>query len=296
MASVLIFGGDTFIGKAIHDFMNRETNFKIFTTVNKKNNLYIGDEKNLILMTTNDKKRIKELILSLKPEFVVNCLSRQDAYFFDNLKEEAWNQNYVLNETILRTCLITDTHLITFSNELVFYGDKGPYNVTDTPNPSTYRGKINLAVENLSKTPNSKTAVIRYTNIFGTNEFDNYLNWLYDLYHNNYSVEVSSNFFSNPVFIDDIAFMTFKLIERKRTGIYNAGGPEYLNEYEFAKKLADLIGIYDIKINDTFVKNKKCDKLNFGLVNLLTESDLNLKFTDINSAASAIKYYLKNNN
>ena len=296
MASILIFGGDTFIGKAIHDFLNRETNFKILTTISNENSLFIGDEKNLFIVPKNDKKHVKALILSLKPDFVINCLSREDAYFCERYKEEAWNLNYGLNETILRTCLIADSYLITFSNELVFHGDRGPYNVADTPNPKTYRGKINLAIENLSKTINSKTAVIRYTTIYGINEFENSLTWLFKLLHKEGTIEVSSNFYSNPVFIDDIAFLAFKLIDRKRIGIFNAGGPDYISEFDFAKKLADLIGMYDIKISNTFVKGSKDEKQNFGLVNLLTESDLNLKFTDINSAASAIKYHLKNNN
>jgi dTDP-4-dehydrorhamnose reductase len=296
MASVLIFGGDTFIGKAIHDFLKRETNYKIITVISKEQNLFIDDEQNLIIMPFYDKKSIKSLIISIKPEFVVNCTSRDETIFCENNKELAWNLNYGINETILRSCLITDSYFVTFSSEEIFHGNKGPYNVSDIPDPKTYRGKINLAVENLSKTINSKTAVIRYTNVYGINEFDNGIFWLYNMVNKKYSVEVNSNYFSNPVFIDDIAFMTFKLIERKRIGIYNAGGPDYINEYIFANKLAELIGIYDIPINNTFVKGTNDDKLKLGLVNLLTESDLNLKFTDIFSAASAIKYHLKNNN
>jgi dTDP-4-dehydrorhamnose reductase len=291
MMSVLIFGADTFIGKSIYDFLRRETN-----VININHELIFGDDKNLVIMPICDKKSVKSIILSIKPEFVVNCLSKDDTDYCERNKELAWNLNYGINETILRTCLITDSHFVTFSSELVFHGDKGPYNAADIPDPKTYRGKINLAVENLSKTINSKTAVIRYTNVYGINDFENSIFWLNNLINKIGILEVRSNYYSNPVYIDDIAFLTFKLIERKRIGIFNAGGPDYINEFNFAKKLADSMGIYDNIIHDTFEKGLKDDKINLGLVNLLTESDLNLKFTDISSAGSAIKYHLKNNN
>ncbi len=55
-------------------------------------------------------------------------------------------------------------------------------------------------------------------------------------------VEDVVDWYNNPTFIHDLCVITSILLEEKKTGIYHAVGPDFINRFEWAKITAEIFG------------------------------------------------------
>jgi dTDP-4-dehydrorhamnose reductase len=97
---------------------------------------------------------------------------------------------------------------------------------------------------------------------------------------------------NNPTFIDDLVQAINKIIEFKRTGIYNIGGKEFLSRLEFTNRIAEYF-----KLDRNLITPITTEELNqparrplkSGLWTLKAETELGYKPHSISESLMVMK-------
>ena len=70
-------------------------------------------------------------------------------------------------------------------------------------------------------------------------------------------INLFTDIFFTPLYIRDFINIVFKLIQKKKNGIYNVSGSERISKYNFGIKLAS-----EFNLNKKLIKKIKINKLN----------------------------------
>lgn len=293
---ILILGGSGRVSEAVYRLFNSTGNYD-FTILSQYPTILEKEYDNIEIQEADYTKPrvLRNLIYKAEPEIIINgaAVTNVDLCEKDKNLAQAINTNLVDN--LVKASAIKGYHLITFSTDYIFDGKSGPYTEDAIPNPINYYGKTKLAAENLITTSNIKYTIIRTNVVYGFSSFRkfSFIDWVYGILSINQPIEVIDGQWGNPTFADDIARAVQKIIEKDRTGIYNIAGPDYLNRYEIALKVAEVYGFDSnlvIKVPESQLKQKARRPHKGGLVPLKAETDLNMKFSGLISGINATKF------
>ncbi|MFM8179843.1 MAG: SDR family oxidoreductase [Candidatus Kapaibacterium sp.] len=233
-----------------------------------------------------DHKEVRKECLSRKPRVVINCAAMTDVDACESDKQLASALNVKVVENLVRACSIGEAHLIHFSTDYVFNGEKGPYTETDVPDPVNYYGRTKLAGENAILTSKIPSTIIRTNIVYGhlPGVKKDFVTWVRDSGASGSGIAVVDDQFGNPTAAADLAVATMRVIEKGRTGIYHVAGPEYLDRYSFARRIAAYFGA-----DPSFIRPQSTAQLRqparrplrAGLVTLKAQTDLGLRLTCI---------------
>ncbi len=206
-----------------------------------------------------DKKEVKDLILSFYPDFIINLAAYTNVDKCEIEKEVAWNINVNGVEYLAKYAVSSNAHLIQISTDYVFDGLNGPYSEDEMPNPIGYYGRTKLAGENILKKFDINHTILRTNVLFGPTTFGrpDFVKWVYDSLKNKNKIKIVTDQINNPTYLDDLALAIIGICDSKITGLFNIGGAELLNRYEFTKQIAEYF------------------KLDFSLVEPILTKDLN---------------------
>lgn len=287
---IVLIQPDTLIGEALETLIPRETNAQL-CRINIAQPPTYNEEWEYTLDFT-DRKLLRKTILSEKPDIIIN------PYIITNnkdnpTKEQIWNINVDLNDFLITTAKIADIHYITFSSELVFDGKRGPYSEDDLVCPTDYLSKSLVARENSCKQDLNQITLFRTTKVFGYSNYDNLdeVSEIYVYLQTGIDVEVKNTVLTNPVWNNDVARAVINAFERKKFGLYNLGGADFLTEEDKVNLISKVFGISDVDINAENAPEIK----KLGLINLKAQTDLRIDFTKYENALLVIKYNMDTN-
>lgn len=287
---IVLIQPDNLIGEALETLIPRETNSQL-CRINILRPPTYNDEWEYSI-DFSERKLLRKTILSEKPDVIINPLIITNNK--ENLdKEKIWNINVDLNDFLINTAKIADVHYITFSNELVFDGKRGPYSEDDLVCPTDYLSKSLIARENSCKQDFNHITLFRTTKVFGYSDYDN-LDEVAEIYvylQTGIDVEVKNTVISNPVWNNDVARAVINAFERKKFGLYNLGGADFLTEEDKVQLISKVFGISDVDINSENAPEIK----KLGLINLKAQTDLRIDFTKYENALQVIKYNMDTN-
>ncbi len=273
-------------------------------------NLYFRDDIELLLASFNtnsffnevpytqvnisDKKQVKSLILDFYPDFIINTSGYTNVDKCETEKELAWNINVNGVEYLAKYAVPSNAHLIHISTDYVFDGNSGPYSENDLPNPISYYGRSKLAGENVIKRFDIKSTIFRANVLFGATRFGrpDFVKWIYNSLQSKKKIRIATDQINNPTFVDDLARTIITVCETCKTGLYNTGGSELLNRFEFSRKIADYFNLDFSLVEPVLTKDLKQTAprpLNSGLINLKAETELAYKPRSLNDCFRIIK-------
>lgn len=243
-----------------------------------------------------DAKEVRRECLSRQPRVIINCAAMTNVDACESDKQTASALNVKVVENLVRACSITEAHLIHFSTDYVFNGEKGPYTETDLPDPINYYGRTKLAGENAILTSKIPSTIIRTNIVYGhlPGVKKDFVTWVRDSCAEGTPISVVNDQFGNPTAAADIAAATMRIMEKGRTGIYHVAGPEYLDRFSFACRIADFFGVDAscIKPQTTAELRQPAKRpLRAGLVTLKAETDLGIRLTRIDDGLLEYKRY-----
>ena len=216
------------------------------------------------------------------PDFVINLAAYTNVDKSETDRETCWNVNVNAIEYLAKYCVPSNAHLIHISSDYVFDGKNGPYSEKDLPNPISYYGRSKLAGENIIKKFNIPYTIIRTNVLFGYAKFGrpDFVKWVVDSLSSGNPIRIVTDQINNPTYLEDIAGAIKNICDLKKTGLYNIGGAELLNRYEFTERIAEYFNL-DLSLVSPIVTkelNQPAPRpLNSGLINLKAETELNYK-------------------
>ena len=238
-----------------------------------------------------DFKQIKSTLSNFNPNVIINLAALTDvdkcelnpdkAYLLNTKSVEMLSDNF-------------DGQFIQISTDYVFDGYNGPYSEDDNTNPLSIYGKTKLEVEKVLQDFGKNWCILR-TNVL----FDYYrsteasfIKWVFDSLKSNKSIKVVDDQWNNPTWTQSLAEVIELVINKNVKGLYNYGGADYLNRFEFAQIIADIFNLDKTLILpiDTDNLNQAAPRpLKGGLKTEKIEKEFDIKCVKLKYSLSMIK-------
>jgi dTDP-4-dehydrorhamnose reductase len=234
---------------------------------------------------------VADVIAEVSPDIVVHTAG------ISSLQECEKNQQLAYNTNVLGTANVTEAvlrckampKLVFLSSDYVFHGDKGGYTEFADRLPKTFYGETKRQSEDdiLARVENH--LIVRTSNVYGGG--GKFFMFLMDNLKRGKPVELYTNTFYTPTFLDYFTSTVLSLLRKKVQGIIHVAGQTRLSRYEFG-----VIACEALHANPDLVL--KCEQLDSGLVapdSSLASLHANSVFgTYSPSPAEAFQYLLGN--
>ncbi len=275
---ILITGTNGMLGSNTAKFYSEKENTELLLTAKSKN----ANNYDSLICDITDRDSVKKTVLDFYPDYVINTAAFTNVDLCESEKETAWKTNVKAVEYLSDACRVIDAHLIHISTDYIFDGKKGPYSENDTPNPLGYYGRTKLASENVLKTSGIKYTILRTNVLYGVSENGkaDFVCWVIKNLSEGNKINIVTDQYNNPTFVDDLISGINKVIEFNKSGIFNIGGREFLSRYKFTNMIADYFNLNKNLINPILTKdlNQKAPRpLKSGLITLKAETQLGYK-------------------
>ncbi|MFA7288528.1 MAG: dTDP-4-dehydrorhamnose reductase [Melioribacteraceae bacterium] len=277
---ILIVGATGMLGQRIAQFYKDQKDIELLCVSAEE--CYFESDVEYKQMDITDKNSVKKIILDFFPDVVINAAAYTNVDRAETEKELAWKINVSGVEYLALYSWTIDAQLIHISTDYLFDGKEGPYSETDIPSPVGYYGRTKMASENSIKISGVRAAIIRTNVLYGPAKYGrpDFVKWVIDSLKNGKPINIVTDQYNNPTYIDDIVKAIISLVELKKEGVYNIGGDEVLNRYEFTLRIADYFGLDKKLINPILTKelNQPAPRpLKSGLITLKAQIELGYK-------------------
>lgn len=277
---IIIAGGNGMLGQRLIEFYNKLNDVELLSASIEEKSVF--DDVDYVQADISNRNEIKKVIYDFCPDFIINAAAYTNVDKSESERELAWKINVKGVEYLSETARVLDSHLIHISTDYIFDGKNGPYTENDTPNPLGYYARTKLASENTLKISGCKNTILRTNVLYGTAKFSrpDFVKWVVESLRANKEIRIVDDQINNPTFIDDLVQGINKIVELRKEGIYNIGGNEFLNRYEFTILIADYFNL-----NKSLIKRIKTEELNqparrplkSGLITIKAQSELGYK-------------------
>jgi dTDP-4-dehydrorhamnose reductase len=293
---ILITGSNGMLGQRAVQFYSSKENVELLaTSVEDKS---VVDSVEYVPSDIKDRESIKKIIYDYCPDFIVHTAAFTNVDLSEKLREDAWKINVKGVEYIGEAARAIDAHIIHISTDYIFDGKNGPYDENATPDPIGYYGRTKLASENALRISGTFFSILRTNVLYGIalNSRPDFVRWVVNSLRNKQEIRIVKDQIGNPTFIDDLVQAINKIIEFRKTGVYNIGGKEFLSRYDFTIRIADFFNLDKrliIPITTEELKQPARRPLKSGLLILKAETELGYKPHTITEALSAMKKELE---
>lgn len=294
---ILITGASSKTGEALYDIITKETDYKVFLVSSQAEILKLEPNAVAFECSAIDHQKLRGICIEVEPDYIVNCAALTDVDYCEENKKLAQELNVKAVENLTSVAKILNSGLIQISTDYIFDGLKGPYLEDAKPNPINYYGKTKLAAENIVLQSQLNFAILRTSVLYGKSNYDkiNFVDKVIDNAERELPLNAIDSLYGNPTLTIDLALTILKIIEKNKSGIYNAAGSDYLNRFEFAESIFDIF-----KLDKSFLKKIKASELKLkakrpakaGLINLKASTDLGVKFVGVESGLTTYKFLL----
>jgi len=289
---ILVIGANGLLGQRTVNFYSRHKNFELLALSIESEPVINSIE--YIACDVTDREDIKKIIFDFCPDFILNAAAYTNVDKSESSRETVWKVNVKAVEYIAEAARAIDAHIVHISSDYIFDGRNGPYSENAVPNPLGYYGRTKLASENALRISGTIHTILRTNVLYGTtfNNKPDFVKWLVQALNKNEEINVVTDQFNNPTFIDDLVQVVSKVIEFNKTGLYHVGGKELLSRYDFALTIAECF-----QLDNSLIIPVTTDQLNqqarrpmkSGLITLKSETELSYKAHSIVEALSEMK-------
>jgi dTDP-4-dehydrorhamnose reductase len=136
--------------------------------------------------------------------------------------------------------------------------------------------------------------ILRTNVLYGIapNSRPDFVRWVLNSLRNNEQIRIVKDQINNPTFIDDLVQGINKIVEFRKTGVYNIGGQEFLSRLDFTNRIADFFKLNKKLIQPITTEELKQPArrpLKSGLLILKSETELGYKPHTITESLAAMR-------
>jgi dTDP-4-dehydrorhamnose reductase len=276
---ILLVGCNGMLGQRTAEFYLNNTDVQLLGCSIEKT--AVSKNIDYIECDITRREKIKKIILDFYPDFIINTAAYTDVDKSESERELAWKINVKGLEYISEASRVIDSHIIHISSDYIFDGIYGPYTELAKPNPLGYYGRTKLASENALKISGVIHTIIRTNVLYGiADSRPDFVRWIIASLRQGHIIRIVTDQVNNPTFIDDLIQGISKVIEFKKQGIYNIGGKDFLNRYDFSIEIADFFNLDKSLIKPILTEelNQPAKRpLKSGLITIKAETELGFK-------------------
>ena len=244
--TVLIIGANGFLGTNLFKFRNSEElmnqNLNLIAADLDNSNLSSNIPFHTVNITNYDQTNKK--ITKISPDIVVltAAMTHVDHSEVDQNLATKINVEGTLN--VVKLCKKLNSKLVFLSTDFIFDGNKKrhySYKETDIPNPLNHYARTKYEAELLIYSSGIEYLICRTAVLYGWNDNRlNFITWILNNLKQNTTISIVIDQINSPTFIENLAQIILKLIEKNAKGIYHTAGDCALSRYEIALKCAEI--------------------------------------------------------
>lgn len=195
-----------------------------------------------------DEARIKEFILSFKPEVVVHCAAYTLVDKAEDNKDLCYTVNVLGTRYLAEASKEVGAKMVYISTDYVFDGSsERPYETDDKVNPVNYYGETKLQGEEEVMKILENHFIVRISWVFGENG-NNFVKTMLRLAETRNELNVVGDQYGSPTYTKDLAILIAEMIRTDQYGIYHASNEGTCSWNEFAKAIFETRGL-EVKVN-----------------------------------------------
>jgi dTDP-4-dehydrorhamnose reductase len=222
---VFIVGSNGFLGKSLKDKLKKNKNYKL---LNYPSNKKI-DFSNINICN--------KILIFLLPDIIINCAAKIDVDFCEKNKKIAYNSNAKIVKNLTNFCNKNNKKLIHISTDHV-YNDASQLNKENNISTTNYYAQSKLYGEKFAV--KTKSLILR-TNFFGYSRIKKkktLINWILLSAKNKKKIYIYKNIFFSPLYIETLTSILIKILNTKKTGIFNLGSKNKISKSNFILKIS----------------------------------------------------------
>jgi dTDP-4-dehydrorhamnose reductase len=230
-----------------------KNDFEIYGSYNLRNPSFDFVEE--FKLDVVDIPRVKEILLKIKPDAVVNACAINSVDYCENHQDEAKKINIDFVKQLREITKSLGTKLVHLSTDSVFDGKKkSPYKEDDAPKPINYYGYTKMIGEKLVL-ENKNNLIVRASVLYGwlpkilshlassSMKPTNFGQWLINKLNSNEKIRIVTDEYSSPILADDFARSILHLVSSNHSGIFHSAPPIQITRYDFCIKLAEFLNL-----------------------------------------------------
>ena len=186
---------------------------------------------------------LRRLIIEEDPDVIIHMAALGDVDLCEKDKVLAWKTTVEPSVEIASIASRISCFTIYLSTDYVFDGERGDYKEYDVPNPVNYYGLTKLMGEVAFRSSCSSYAIVRASSIYGFGPGRiNFAKYLVGKLKAGEAVKALIDQYTSPTQASLLGRAVIEIAEEKMEGIFHVVG-ERMSRYEFAVKVADVLGL-----------------------------------------------------
>lgn len=239
---ILLTGSNGFLGQKLTDLIVHSTAYELCCTSASPNRNPNKEGYSFVQLGFDRTEKLEALIEEFAPTHIIHtaAISRVDV-----CEKYTDPCTFINVETVVRLGQIAkerDIHLTLLSTDFVFDGQDGPYSEEDDCNPCNEYGKNKMEAEQALQAIGGRYAVIRTILVYGIHADrgrSNLVLWVKEKLENNEPIDVVSDQWRMPTWVDDLAKACLMASAQNAQGIFHVSGDEMMTVLEMAQRVAD---------------------------------------------------------
>jgi dTDP-4-dehydrorhamnose reductase len=200
-------------------------------------------DRGLLHLDIGNHEQIREVLLKLRPDVVVQCSAITYAERCEEDPELAWRVNVESTGHIVEICRDLNSKLVFISSDYVFDGEKGNYTEVDTPNPINLLGRTKVEGERLvSRLPNHliiRTAVV----LDAAPSSKSFFRQVVECVGSGETMTVPNDQVENPTLASNLADAITDLILQEEKGLLHVAGTTPIDRYNLTMRMCNMLGL-----------------------------------------------------
>ena len=246
--TLLLLGGTGLLGKALIDTCPRDV--EIHATHVRDLPATVSDTRFTRLDVT-DREGVLRLFERSQPDTVVHLAGIGSVDFAEKDQHESWTINVGGTRHVIDACHQFGVRLIYLSSNAVFDGACPPYDEDAVRRPVNYYGQLKVEAEDAVRSSGLDHAVVRAILMYGWHypqARENPVTMWIRLLEDRKPVHAVNDRYWQPLYVEDCTRLIWRILEKKKAGVYNISGPERLSLFEFALHTARVFGLESARI------------------------------------------------
>lgn len=173
-----------------------------------------------------DGGRVSALITSLHPDVIIHTAC-------SNRSPEEIAAIGVAARHLAQVARESAGRVIHLSSDLVFDGEKAPYDEESLPMPISDYGRAKAEAERTFTTILPQTAIVRTSLMYGIDPVDHQTRWLLDGINRGHTVRLFTDEIRCPIWVNTLSDSLLELSEKEVARILHIAGPQPLTRWEF---------------------------------------------------------------
>ncbi|MEX2597016.1 MAG: SDR family oxidoreductase [Salibacteraceae bacterium] len=181
-----------------------------------------------------------------KPNLVFHTAAISSVDLAELHKTQAEKLNVDCTKTIGKWCSKNNARLIYFSSDFVFDGISLDYNEKDMPKPLSWYGETKWKSENELQSILEDLVIIRPILVYGSDKMlsrQNFVTMVIDRLSNGTQMNITSDQFRMPTYVEDLADAAIKIAYGAYKGIIHISGDEKIGVFDFALAVTDVFDL-----------------------------------------------------